>query len=145
MARVTGGIRFGRGFALALGAMVATGCAGENLFGLPGSVGDQSGAPVVEITAPAEGAGVVLGDSVLVSAEVTAANGGGAIVYRGSYADGTDAFVPEFGNMNGVAASTLTNYLRAAGGQTAGSAYIVVEVTGLGGGLGKDSVQITLN
>lgn len=127
---------------LVAGALAAAACAGENLFTLPGTA--TQGGPDVEITAPTEGFTLALGDSILITAEVNAPVGGGAILYRGTYPDGAAAFAQELGDMNGVQAATLTNYLQAAPGQVTGSPYVVVEVTGLDGQVGVDSVKVTL-
>lgn len=127
---------------LVVGAATLAACAGENLFSLPGTTGGTS--PDVEITAPAEGLTIALGDSILITATVNAPVGGADILYRGTYPDGTAAYAQETGNMNGVQAATLTNYLQAAAGQVAGSPYVVVEVTGVDGEVGKDSVKVTI-
>lgn len=124
-----------------VGAATLVACAGENLFSLPGTAGRG---PDVEITAPAEGLTIAVGDSILITATVNAPVGGADILYRGTYPDGTAAYAQETGNMNGVQAATLTNYLQAAAGQVEGSPYIVVEVTGVDGAVGMDSVKVTI-
>jgi hypothetical protein len=123
-------------------AVALPACAGENLFTLPGTGGVTG--PDVEITAPTDGFTIALGDSILLTATVNAPVGGAGIVYRGTYPDGTAAYAQETGNMNGVQAATLTNYLQAAAGQVAGSPYVVVEVTGVDGEVGADSVKVTI-
>jgi hypothetical protein len=139
------GARSGRASTLALvvGAVVLSACAGENLFFAPGTSGEVE--PTVEITAPTEGFTIALGDSILVTAQANAPNGGAGVVFRGTYTDGSAAYVERTGNMNGVQAATLTNYLQPAPGQVAGTPYIVVEVTGVGGDVGLDSVRVTIN
>jgi hypothetical protein len=127
---------------LVAGALGVASCAGENLFSLPGT--STQGAPDVEITAPTEGFTLPLGDSIRVTAQVTAPVGGAAIVFRGTYPGGTAAFAQETGDMNGVQAATVDNFLQAAPGQVTGSPFIVVEVTGLDGKVGVDSVRVTI-
>jgi hypothetical protein len=118
-------------------------CAGENLFSLATSSGAVG--PDVELTSPSDAFTLTIGDSIRVRANVNAPQGGGSVVYRASYA-GTEtaAFTSETQNLNGLVVATLDNYLKAAAAQTAGSAYIVVEVTDLAGAMGKDSVKVTI-
>lgn len=145
MVRAMNGARSGRASALALvvGAVVLSACAGENLFTGLATSGELG--PTVEITAPTEGFTIALGDSILVTASANAPNGGAGVVFRGTYTDGSAAYAERTANMNGVQAATLTSYLQPAPGQVAGTPYVVVEVTGVGGGVGRDSVRVTIN
>ena len=135
--------RVATAFSLLMSVAIMSACAGENLFSLA-ATGGASG-PEVNITAPVDNFSIALGDSIRIQASVSAPNGAGTVVYRANY-DGTQtpAFTSETANLNGLAVATLDNRLKAAAGQTAGSVYVVVEVTGLGGNMGKDSVKIVV-
>ena len=124
-------------------ASVASACAGENLFSLAASTGDVG--PLVDVTAPTEGFTIALGDSVLVTATVTANSGAQTASYRANYVGGSSAaFTAETESLGGIAAATLTNYLAAAAGQTEGDVYVVVEVTDGAGLTGADSVKVSV-
>lgn len=129
--------------ALVAAGVMMSACAGENLFSLAATGG--AGGPDVEITSPTENFTIAIGDSIRIQANVNVPNGGGPVLYRGTYSGTTqDAYTSETANLNGLVVATLDNRLRAVTGQTAGSVYLVVEVTGLGGGIGKDSVKVTI-
>ncbi len=130
---------------LALLAAVATlsACEGQNLFVGPVSAGGTG--PDVEITVPIAGVESVIGDSILVQAEVTASRGAASATYSGIYpADGTTAFTAESADLNGLSSVFLSNYLRASPGQVAGTAIVIVSVTDLSGQEGADSVTVTI-
>lgn len=135
--------RFRSRWALVAGALALSACAGENLFSLAAAVGSQG--PTVDITVPTTNFTIAVGDSILVQATVNATNGATSASYNGWYEDESAAYTGETETLNGVPSATLNNYLRAAPGQTAGSAYIVVEVTDGIGGTGIDSVKVTIN
>lgn len=125
-----------------LAAGAAGACAGENLFTNPG-VG--SSAPQVEITAPAAGAQIVQGASVSVAANATAQAGGANVEYRGINADGTAAFVSQSASLNGLVSLELSATLASAPTQATGSAKIIVRVTDQSGGVGADTVSVTIS
>lgn len=124
---------------LAVGAAGA--CAGENLFTNPG-VGAST--PQVEITAPVASATVVQGASLSVAANATAQAGGANVEYKGINADGTAAFVTQTGSLNGLVSLELGATLAAAPTQVTGSAKIIVRVTDQSGGVGADTVSVTI-
>lgn len=131
----------------ALALMAAVGilsaCAGENLFSAAGSLGE--GGPSVEITQPTTGATAEIGDSILVQATVTAQSGAASAVYTGLYEVEEDAaYVQETADLNGLVNLSLSNYLRAAAGQRAGTAFVVVTVTDQAGETGADTVTVTI-
>lgn len=130
-----------------LAVMAAVGilsaCAGENLFS---AAGTGARGPDVEITEPTTGATAELGDSILVEATVTAQSGAAAVVYTGRYEVEEDAaYVQETTDLNGLVNLSLSNYLRAAPGQRAGTAVVVVEVTDQAGDTGADTVTVTIS
>ncbi|MDA0329077.1 MAG: hypothetical protein O2958_08730 [Gemmatimonadetes bacterium] len=126
-----------------MSSVLFAGCAGENLFSLAASVGEVG--PEVSINAPSEAFTLAIGDSILVTADVNAPAGTGSATFRGNYVTGgAPAFVAETQTLSGAAVANLSNYLRAADGQVTGSVYIVIEVTDLGGDVGKDSVKVTI-
>lgn len=124
--------------------LLLSACSGENLFSLAAGVGELG--PTVQITTPSEGFTISLGDSIQVSAEVTAPDGAASAAYRGAYANsGTAAYTAETETLGDLTFVRLDNRLLAADGQVAGSVYIVVEVTDVLGAIGKDSVKVTIN
>ena len=124
-------------------AGVLSACAGENLFSLAASVGDQG--PDVEITAPTSGAQVTIGDSVLVTATVNAPAGAASALYTGTYeVGGETAFVQETEDLNGLSNVSLRNRLRPGASQQAGVAVIVVAVTDQAGTTGADTVTVNV-
>ena len=130
--------------ALLVGVGVLSACAGENLFSLAASVG-QTG-PDVEITSPTSGATATIGDSVLVTATVSASNGAASVVYSGTYgAEGDAAYVQETSDLNGLVNLSLSNRLRAVPSQRAGTAIVVVSVTDQAGETGADTVTVTIS
>lgn len=130
-------------------AVVASGvllmaCGGENIFP-PFPIAGGSTGPTVEITTPTSGAEALLGDSILVEATVEALSGASTISYSGVYeADDAAAYTAESADGNGLTTLALTNYLRAAPGQTEGQAVVVVRVTDLAGSTGADSVTVNI-
>lgn len=129
--------------AMLSGVAIISACSGENLFSLAGTAGTLG--PDVEITAPPDGEESLPGDSVLVQATVSAPDGAANAVYRSHYAGSeVPAFTSETQSLNGVSVVSLSNYLRAAPGQTEGTAYVVVEVTDRAGAVGADSVSVTI-
>lgn len=131
--------------ALALGtALLFSGCDGENLFSVAAAVSELG--PEVLITAPGEGFTISVGDSILVLADVTASEGAVAAEYTGNYSGTEDpAYTSETESLGGATFVRLNNRLRAIDGQVAGTVYIVVQVTDQAGGIGKDSVKVTIN
>ena len=102
--------------------------------------------PQVVMTAPSEGFTISIGDSILVTADITSSGGIATVDFRGNYAGASDpAFVAESQTGGGVEFLSVTNRLRAAVGQVAGEAYVVVQATDLSGGIGVDSVKVTIN
>ena len=82
---------------------------------------------------------------MLVTATVSANSGAQTASYRANYAGGSGAaFTAETQSPGGIAATTLTNYLPAADGQTEGDVYVVVEVTDAAGRTGADSVKVAV-
>ena len=75
-----------------------------------------------------------------------AADRADSVVYIGAYTPGgRNAFAAKTETLNGQISVELTAYLVAVGGrQTAGSAYIVVEMTEVLDMIGKDSVKVTI-
>ena len=125
-----------------VGGLVLAGCSGENLFSLSASVGELG--PDVAMTSPGEGSTIAPGDSISVAADVTSSSGVSSVAYRGTYVSGTAAYVAETETLAGETTVTLSNFLLAADGQVAGQVYIVVEATDQVGGVGKDSVKVTI-
>ena len=125
------------------GGLFLSGCAGENLFSVTAGVSELG--PQVLITAPGEGFTISVGDSILVLADVTAAEGAVTAEYSGDYTSGEAAYTAQTASLGGVTFVRLTKYLRAVDAQVAGAVYIVVEVTDQSGGVGKDSVKVTIN
>lgn len=134
--------RPGRALAVVAAMTVGAACTGENLFTHPGTSGPVG--PSVVITAPTAGYSIAAGDSILVIANVDAPQGGGAVIYRGTYGDGVDAYVEEPANMNGINFATLTTYLVPVGTQAPGAAWIAVEVEDVAGIATVDSVEIVI-
>lgn len=131
--------------ALASMAIVAvlSACTGENLFSAAGSVGQ--GGPSVEIITPTSGASAEIGDSILVETTITAQSGAASAVYTGTYEVEEDAaYVQETTDLNGLVNLSLSNYLRAAPDQRAGTAVVVVTVTDQAGETGADTVTVTV-
>jgi hypothetical protein len=125
-------------------ATLAVACAGENLF--TATVGGAGSTPDLTITAPGASATTPLGDSIKVITQVTAADRADFVVYSGAYTPGgRNAFAAKTETLNGQISVELTAYLVAVGGRhTAGSAYIVVEMTEVLDMIGKDSVKVTI-
>lgn len=131
-------------FALPAFALMSLGCAGENLFSLAGSVSDSG--PAVAISVPSAGFTIALGDSVQVTANVSAPEGAASVSYSGVYSSGGGAaFTAETQTLANETATTVTNYLAAAAGQTAGEAYLYVQVFDTSGESGIDSVRVTIS
>jgi len=124
--------------------LLLSACAGENLFSLAAVAGALG--PEVLITVPGEGFTIAVGDSIQVSAEVTAPDGATSATYSGEYETSrTAAYAPEAETLGGVGFIRLNNRLLAADGQVTGTVVIVVEVTDQAGAVGKDSVKVTIN
>jgi len=125
------------------GGLFLSACAGENLFSLTAGTGATG--PTVGMTAPGEGFTIAVGDSILVLATVTAPDGATSVAYSATFTDsGEAAYTAETETLGNVPAANLNNYLKAAPGQVAGLAYVVVEVTDALGAMGKDSVKVTI-
>lgn len=136
-------VRLRRVFAYALVALAA--CTGENIFPLSVSSGGGSlGPPEVQITAPAASAALTLGDSVQVTASVTAENGVGQVTFLGTFDAGASAYVQQVVPLSGQADTTLSRFLQPAGTVT-GAARIIVQATDLLGNQGADTVSVTVN
>lgn len=130
-------------FAIMASGVVLAACSGENLFTLQAL--DVETGPEVDIVQPASGIEKVVGDSILVEAQVSAPSGASTISYTGVYsADRTTAYTAETEEGNGLNALPLSNYLRAAPGQEAGTAIVVVSVTDLAGETGADTVTVNI-
>ena len=125
------------------GGLFLSACAGENLFSL--TAGSGATGPTVGITTPGEGFTIAVGDSILVLADVTAPDGATSATYSATFTDtGDAAYTTETETLGNVPAANLNNYLKAADGQVAGLAYVVVEITDALGAMGKDSVKVTI-
>lgn len=141
MHRLSGKLR--NTLSVLVSGLVLSGCAGENLFSLAASVAEA--AVEVSITTPGEGATIAPGDSISIAANLIAATGLSSVTFRGNYTPGGElAYTTETGTLAGETSLNVTNFLLAVGGQTAGSVYIVVEASDLIGGMGKDSVKVTI-
>ncbi len=137
--------RAGRNIGLCLlgSALIFSACAGENLFSVAAASGELG--PTLLITAPTDAFSLALGDSILISVDITASQGAGAATYSGNYSTSGDAaFVSETETLGGLSFTHVDNYLLAAAGQVAGNVYIVIEVTDQTGGVAKDSVKVVL-
>ena len=131
-----------RPLAALVAALAMTACAGENLFTAVG-VGDNE--PEVEITEPAEGATVETGASLAVSATALAQVGGASVQYKGIYEDDlTAAYATQTAALNGLVSLSLNATVVPSPGQTEGSAKIIVTVTDQTGGVGADTVTVTI-
>lgn len=129
--------------ALVLGLVAVAACTGENLFTFPTS--STALGPTVDITAPAAGFSIAIGDSILITATGNAPSGAASIDYRGRYATNTAAFIAETEAVaGGETAPVISNYLQANAGQVAGSAWIAVTLTDALGATATDSVSITI-
>lgn len=136
-------VRPGAALAVLASVAILSACAGENLFTFP--VTGTGPGPEVEITAPTEGQETLVGDSILVTASVSAPAGAASVVYSGVYeVDGSPAYTGETASLNGLVNVSLTNHLRASPGQVAGTAVVVVSVTDQGGETSADSVTVAI-
>ena len=127
----------------ALGLAVA--CTGDNLFTGP-ALGTGSGeGPSVQISTPANGSSLPVGDSVLVTASAQSDLGMVEIVFGGEYTPaGTQAFAPKIRSLAGTFDTTVAVFLLPVG-TTPGDVLIVVQAEDVTGGTGADTVTITLN
>jgi hypothetical protein len=125
--------------------VVAAACTGENIFptGVVGGGGGGEG-PVVEITMPAEGAAVNVGDSVQVQANITSDNGANQVTLGGVFAGGGTAYVQQVITLNVTLDTTVSRFIRPAG-TTTGDAKIIVQAKDVLGNTGSDTVSVTIN
>ena len=123
---------------------VAAACTGENYFTGPGLGSTAFEAPTIEISAPAADAALTQGDSVQVTAAITAANGVNQITFSGTFIAGTTAYVQRVVSLTGATDTTLSRFLQPAGTET-GDARIVVQATDLLGNTGADTVLVSVN
>ncbi|MDH3271619.1 MAG: hypothetical protein OEN56_09820 [Gemmatimonadota bacterium] len=130
--------------AAAVGIVILSACEGKNLFTISATGGETG--PTVEITTPSVGFTIAVGDSILIEANVNAPSGGNQATYKGvAEGSGSVLYTQETADLNGLVVVTLSNYLRAAPGQTAGSANIIVEVSDALGEIGADTVSVTIS
>ena len=128
--------------AVLMAALALPACSGENLFT---GVATGSQGPQVEITTPSAGAAVAPGDSVQVTANVTALRGLRAVQFSGVLDAGGSAFIQVgFFTAANIADTTLTTYLKRQVGAT-GGAKIIVEAEDALGDKGADTVAVVLN
>lgn len=120
----------------------AIGCTGENLFTGPSTGGSQLG-PTVEVTAPAAGTIIALGDSVQVTANVVSSTGVSQVTFSGTFTNGVTAFISEVAVLQSAQDTTISRFLRQAAG-TNGSARIVVQARDVVGKIGADTVLVTI-
>ena len=132
-----------RAAAVAAVAIAAVaGCTGENLFTGPSLGGGLLG-PTVEITTPAAGATVGVGDSVQVTAKMTSDNGVTQVTFSGRFGTGTTAFISQVVSLPSSTDTTVSRFLKQAG-TTAGTAKIIVEARDLLGSSTADTVTVTI-
>lgn len=132
-----------RAVAFMSAALLLAGCAGENLFFAPGTVGGSE--PTVEITAPQEAFSLALGASVQILAQVNAPNGLVSADYSGVYEDGSAAFVAETETFGRPSFANLDNTIGPVIDQTAGEVRLIVRVVDGQGEAKADTVQVTVN
>jgi len=132
-----------RAAAVGLAASVLIiGCTGENLFTGP-VTGGSTLVPTVEITTPGDGTTIAVGDSVLVTAKLTSANGVTQVTMSGVFSSGPTAFISQVISLPTSPDTTISRFLKQAG-ITTGSAKIIVQASDVFGGTGSDTVSVTI-
>lgn len=126
------------------GFAVVAGCTGENLFTGPATGGGSLLGPTVDITAPAANTVVAIGDSVQVTARVTSASGVNQVTFSGVNASGGAAFVSQVITVSNASDTTISRFLKQSGTVT-GGASIIVQAKDVTGGLGADTVAVTIS
>lgn len=126
-----------------LAATVVAACAGENLFTGPGTGGGLTG-PQVDITAPQPNITIAPGDSVEVTANVTAVGGVTEVSFTGTLlAGGSAPFAPVVVALSSVTDTTVSRYLKRSGA-TGGAAEIIVTAKDAAGDEGADTISVNL-
>lgn len=126
-----------------LAAGVLAACAGENLFTELGASTGLLG-PEVEITAPQANLALAVGDSVQVTANVSASDGVSQVKYTGLFEGGATAFLEQIVPLPNPQDTTVSRYMKQAG-TTTGSVRIIVEARDLLGETGADTVVVVIS
>ena len=125
-------------------ALVGGACTGENLFtGLATST--QLLGPSVDITAPQAGLSIAAGDSVQVTATISAPDGAREVNFTGLFDAGGVAFVGEILALSNPTDTTVTNFLNQVEPPGTGNVSIIVEATDALGARGADTVSVSIN
>jgi hypothetical protein len=136
----SGGLRLAT---VALVAVTLPACTGENLFtGLGATTGILG--PEVEITAPQPNVALAVGDSVQVTANLSAPDGVSSVKYTGLFSGGGTAFTEIQFTLPNPQDTTVSRFMRQAG-TTTGNVRLIVEATDLLGAKGADTVVVIIN
>jgi hypothetical protein len=138
----------GRSFRLRLAtALLVAGslpaCTGDNLFTGLGAMAGLLG-PEVEITAPQNNLGLAVGDSVLVTANVSSPDGVSSVKYSGLFTGGEAAFTEVVVTLPSPQDSTVSRYMKQIG-TTTGTVRVIVEATDALGEKGADTVNVIIS
>lgn len=129
--------------AVALVAVTLPACTGENLFtGLGATTGILG--PEVDITAPQPNVALSVGDSVQVTANLSAPDGVSSVKYTGLFSGGGIAFTEIQFTLPSPQDTTVSRFMKQAG-TTTGNVRIIVEATDLLGAKGADTVVVIIN
>ena len=129
--------------AVALVAVTLPACTGENLFtGLGATTGILG--PEVDITAPQPNLALTVGDSVQVTANLSAPDGVSSVRYTGLFSGGGTAFTEIQFTLPNPQDTTVSRFMRQAG-TTTGNVRIIVEATDLLGAKGADTVVVIIS
>lgn len=126
---------------MAVGVAVVAACTGENLFTGPSTSTTLLGV-TVEVTAPASGDTIPVGDSVQVTAHVQSENSVTQVTFGGVFEGGTTAFVSQVVSLSATD-TTISRFLKQAGTST-GGAKIIVLGQDLLGSQAADTVAVTI-
>src|SRR5262245_28126577 len=107
----------GARLAVILAAVALPACTGDNLFTGLGALGGLLG-PEVDITVPANNFAMSVGDSITVTANVSAPDGVSQVSFRGIFSGGSTALNTITFTVPAPQDTTVTRVMRQSGAQT---------------------------